>query len=206
VKGKIVSGKTPDSLTCAEPFCTYQSQPLSDFIGYMFKYSNNFAAEMLFKSFSIGRDTLAGTWDGSSCVVAEWWKERIGETTPTVRNGSGMGDVNRISPMQVVDLLKWVYHTKTIYPEFLSSLSTSGIDGTLKSRFLHSPLRGIIRAKTGTLNMYGVSTLAGYVLLPEKTLAFALLFNNAGSNQYRHWIMQKEILEHVVTRIQDTAG
>jgi len=104
---------------------------------------------------------------------------------------------NLISAGQMVELLTYVFKQKTYFPEFIASLPVSGVDGTLSSRFKRSRLKGIVRAKTGTINSLKVSTLAGYVLLDDRMLAFAVFCKNAGPNQYDNWIMQEQILETV---------
>jgi D-alanyl-D-alanine carboxypeptidase/D-alanyl-D-alanine-endopeptidase (penicillin-binding protein 4) len=61
---------------------------------------------------------------------------------------------------------------------FIDSLSVAGADGTLKTRFANSTLRGRVFAKTGTVD--GVSTLTGYVNARDgNTYAFSILINNS---------------------------
>jgi D-alanyl-D-alanine carboxypeptidase/D-alanyl-D-alanine-endopeptidase (penicillin-binding protein 4) len=116
-----------------------------------------------------------------------------------------MGNQNRVSPRQVVSLLRHVWANRKDYaPDYVASLSTAGADGTLKSRFKYSPLKHVVRAKTGTLNSYGVSTLAGYVFLPQQTYVFAILINDPGTSQYSHWTAQEKILEAVIPHENQT--
>jgi D-alanyl-D-alanine carboxypeptidase/D-alanyl-D-alanine-endopeptidase (penicillin-binding protein 4) len=200
-KGKIAHDKVPQSLV-NEPFYIFESEPLSHFINAMFKYSSNFAAEMLFKSISASLDSVPGSWAVSSEHVLSWWKQNDLPGTPVVKNGSGMGNTNRISPIQLTALLSHVAAHKEYFPEYLSALSISGADGTLKSRFQKSPLKGIVRGKTGTLNDLGVSTLAGYLLLPKHTYSFAIIFNRVGKGQYDNWMMQENVLEKFFSVIE----
>jgi D-alanyl-D-alanine carboxypeptidase len=153
---------------------------------------------MLFKTLSARRDTVQGSWDRSISFVNSWWKERGLPGAPVIKNGSGMGNTNRVSPAQIVALLSYVWKQKSFLPDYLAALSTAGIDGTLKSRFVKSKLKGMVRAKTGTLNVYGVNTLAGYLLLPSSTTyAFAIFCNKTGHTQYEDWMIQEQILEKV---------
>ena len=46
-------------------------------------------------------------------------------------------------------------------PEYLSSLSLSGLDGTLSRRFRDESLQGVAHMKTGSLDH--VSSIAGYL-------------------------------------------
>jgi D-alanyl-D-alanine carboxypeptidase/D-alanyl-D-alanine-endopeptidase (penicillin-binding protein 4) len=165
----------------------------------MMKVSNNYMAEMIFKTLSAQADSTPGSWEKASALALSWWKEKKLPAVPKIKNGSGMGDSNRMSARQIVDLLRYVWGQKSYLPEYLYSLSSAGVDGTLKSRFKDSRLKGIVRAKTGTLNDYGVSTIAGYALCQNRNLAFTVMFNNCTNRkQMGHWEMQEKILEMVL--------
>lgn len=201
--GKARHAKVPNSVVSRKPFYTFDSQSLSVFVFNMFKYSSNFAAEMVFKTVASEFDSLPGSWESGSRLVSHWWQtkkllRRATTSSPVVKNGSGMGGENRLSPRHIVNLLEYVWHKKKYAPEFIYALSVSGVDGTLKERFHPSPLTGIIRAKTGTLNNRGVSNLAGYVLLPHTTYVFAILVTNKNHSQFTHWTLQQKILETVI--------
>jgi serine-type D-Ala-D-Ala carboxypeptidase/endopeptidase (penicillin-binding protein 4) len=198
LQGKIVHGRVPYRIASRLPFYEFLSEPLSEAVKRMFKYSSNFTAEMLFKTLSARRDTVQGSWERSIALVNSWWKERALPGVPAVKNGSGMGNTNRMSPAQTVALLSYVWKQKTWFPDFCAALSTAGIDGTLKSRFVKSKLKGMVRAKTGTLNACGVNTLAGYLLLPASPpYAFAIFCSKTGHTQFEDWMMQEQILERV---------
>ncbi len=201
VQGTTMHGRVPKELL-GKPFYEFESQPLNEFINHMFKYSSNFASEMIFKTLS-SQDSQPGSWERSSEMVKDWWKKNNLPGEPIIRNGSGMGNTNRISAGQIVGVLDHVWSQKTYLPEYLAALSVSGIDGTLKSRFKNSPLRGLIRGKTGTLNSYSVSTLAGYMLLPHSTWAFAILCNKAGNGQYDNWVTQEAIAEKFYEMVKE---
>lgn len=193
IDGTTVHGRVPSQLL-TKPFFEFESQPMSEFVGHMFKYSSNFASEMIFKTISAS-ESQQGSWVKSTEIINDWWKRRNLPGKPVILNGSGMGNTNRLSASQIVELLNHVWSQKQYLPEYLSALSVSGIDGTLKNRFRKSPLKGLVRGKTGTLNSYGVSTLAGYILLPKTTWAFAILCNNVGNGQFDNWVMQEAVAE-----------
>jgi serine-type D-Ala-D-Ala carboxypeptidase/endopeptidase (penicillin-binding protein 4) len=195
VKGRIRHGLVPAAIM-RDTFYVFPSIPLYDVVNHMLKISNNFMAEMVFKTLSAESDSTPGSWEKSSALALEWWKQKALPSVPRIKNGSGMGDSNRFSARQIVELLRYVWSQKSFLPEYLYSLPAAGIDGTLKSRFKDSRFKGIIRAKTGTLNDYGVSSIAGYVLMPKKTYAFAIFFHNCTNRkQTGHWEMQEKILE-----------
>ncbi len=201
VKGAIRNATVPDSLRKKQPFYVFPSMPLSDIITDMMKYSSNFTAEMIFKSLSAQRDSGNGSWSASAQMALEWWKSQGLVGSPRILNGSGMGNSNRYSCRQIADLLSYVYTRKSFYPEFLYALPNAGVDGTLKSRFKHSRFRGILRGKTGTLNDFGVSAIAGYILQGKKTYAFAVIINNCQNKKpFQHWELQERILDLIVPK------
>lgn len=204
--GRIVHARVPMPLASEPPFYDFSSEPLSMTITRMFKYSSNFTAEMLFKTLSARRradDSDQGSWEKSAKIVASWWRERGLPGAPVIRNGSGMGNVNKSSPSQITRLLCYVWKQKTYLPDYLAALPSAGFDGTLKSRFVKSRLRGIVRAKTGTLNSGGISTLAGYLTPSDGgTYAFAIFYHGSGHGQWEDWMIQEEILEKVAERVE----
>jgi D-alanyl-D-alanine carboxypeptidase/D-alanyl-D-alanine-endopeptidase (penicillin-binding protein 4) len=197
--GRVRRGPVPESVQSGKPLYVWESPPLWQVINDMMKYSTNFYAEMLFKLFSATRDSGTGSWEKSASLSQAWWKEKGLPGNPIIKNGSGMGNCNRYSANQLCALLSYMWRQKQSLPEWLSSFPTGGVDGTLRSRFKDSRLRGLIRGKTGTLNDFGVYTIAGYVLMPRATYSFAILFNNTASKYpYQHWAMQQKIMELIV--------
>jgi D-alanyl-D-alanine carboxypeptidase/D-alanyl-D-alanine-endopeptidase (penicillin-binding protein 4) len=215
-QGLIINGRTerrrvPDTLVARGAFYTYGGEPLTEFIKHKFKWSSNFVSEMLFKTMGALRKGQPGTWPKGTEVVSEWWTSRGLSGTPQIINGSGMGSArparggdsaaapteNLLSPGQTVELLTYVSKQRSYFPDFLAALPSAGVDGTLRNRFRRSRLQGLVRGKTGTLNSVRVSSLAGYMLLEDKTYAFAIFCQNVGPNQFDNWIMQEQILELV---------
>ena len=194
IEGKTIRAKVPDYLIAKGAFYTFESEPMPVFINHMLKWSSNFASEMLFKTMGARQQGVPGTWPKGVSVVSNWWEKSGLPGKPEIGNGSGMGDVNRISAAQVTELLSHVSKQKTYYHDFVSALPSAGVDGTLKTRFHRSKLRGVVRAKTGTLNSLRVTTLAGYMFLDDTTYAFAIILNSAGAGQFDNWVIQEEIL------------
>ncbi len=198
-KGKVKRGTVPDSVKARGPFYVFPSVPLYQAVNSMNKVSNNYMAEMLFKTLSAEADSAAGSWEKSAALALAWWKEKKLPGIPEIKNGSGMGNSNRMSARQITELLRYVWTRKSFFPEYVYSLPSAGIDGTLKSRFKDSRLKGLVRGKTGTLNEYGVSTIAGYAFVRNKTYAFSIMFRNCNSHvQQNNWEMQEKILELVI--------
>jgi serine-type D-Ala-D-Ala carboxypeptidase/endopeptidase (penicillin-binding protein 4) len=199
LRGRVRRGVAPDSVRLGKPLYVWESPPLWQIVNDMMKYSTNFYAEMVFKALSAIRDSGGGSWDKSAALAQAWWKEKALPGNPLIKNGSGMGDCNRYSANQLCALLSYMWNRKACLPEWLAAFPIANTDGTLRSRFKDSRLKGILRGKTGTLNDYGVYTMAGYVLMPQTTYSFVILFNNTASRYpYQHWEMQQKIMELIV--------
>ena len=157
----------------AKPLLTLTSPPLSALIKTINQNSDNLYAEALFNQLLISTTPQS---------ASTFWKSRLEilgmpETPIRVKDGSGLSRQNLISPQTLVQLLTALNqspHRST----YLDSLPLAGESGTLKKRFLDSPLAGKVRAKTGTLT--GVVTLAGFESeTPLGTLVFSLMVNNS---------------------------
>lgn len=195
----VVQAKVPVGLKL---FYSFESEPLVKHVNGMFKYSNNFIAEMIFKSLDAEVNGRAGSWPGGVETVGEWVKL----VTPDfgklqMVNGSGMSKHNLATPYQLEKTLNYVLSQSSWSSEFMAALPVAGIDGTLKSRFKGSDLNGILRAKTGTLNSYGVSNLAGYLVTPQGNYPFVFLVNDRSKDLSRHWKLQEMVMSRLFTEL-----
>jgi D-alanyl-D-alanine carboxypeptidase/D-alanyl-D-alanine-endopeptidase (penicillin-binding protein 4) len=160
------------------------SEPLSTLLYSLGKQSDNFYAEMVFKSLAgEAKGRPARSADSGSLVTA--WLDRIGagDTGIVIKNGSGLFDANRVTASSTVSLLKWAWRDPEVQPEYLAQLSVGGVDGTLRKRFRTEHTRRRVRAKTGTLD--DVIALSGYVLREKggAPVAFSILFNHVAGKQ-----------------------
>jgi D-alanyl-D-alanine carboxypeptidase/D-alanyl-D-alanine-endopeptidase (penicillin-binding protein 4) len=91
---------------------------------------------------------------------------------PKVVDGSGLSRKDRASPLEVVTLLRTVWHT-TPGEMLWDSLPTVGVNGTVATIATGTPAQGNCIAKTGTLD--NVTNLAGYChTAGHQLVAFAL--------------------------------
>lgn len=92
-----------------------------------------------------------------------------------LRDGSGLSRNNLATPRTLVSTLRAMYHGRG-NEVFLASLPVAGISGTLKNRLHETAVRGMVRAKTGSLK--GVKALSGYLDHPQHgTLVFSIIAN-----------------------------
>jgi len=132
----------------------------------MLKFSNNYYAEMLFKTISAilipaearGKNLHASLWPGGR-------KRAAG--TPVIKNGSGM--VLQSHKRVAVGWAPAIRWTRKFFTGYLNSFPARALTGHW-FQDLKNKLKGI--RGTGTLNDFGVSTLSGYVLLPKGTMPF----------------------------------
>jgi D-alanyl-D-alanine carboxypeptidase/D-alanyl-D-alanine-endopeptidase (penicillin-binding protein 4) len=160
------------------------SEPLSSLLYSLGKQSDNFYAEMIFRSLA-GEGKARPARTGDSTELVGQWLDRIGASDPGVvlKNGSGLFDADRVSASSTVRLLRWAWRTPEVQPEYVAQLSVGGVDGTLRKRFRGELTRRRVRAKTGTLD--DVIALSGYVLREggRAPIAFSIFFNHVGGKQ-----------------------
>lgn len=144
-----------------EPFLTFSSLPLADLITMVNKHSNNVMARQLLLTLAAEKYGPPGVVANGRKVVREWLEER--ELTfdgLTLDNGAGLSRDARITARGVGMLLRYAFESPFM-PEYMSSLSLSGMDGTLSRRLDRAGLTGMAHLKTGSLD--DVTAIAGYL-------------------------------------------
>ncbi|MCQ6274954.1 D-alanyl-D-alanine carboxypeptidase/D-alanyl-D-alanine-endopeptidase [Bacillus sp. V3B] len=177
-KTELKIGITPKNATL---LTDKKSMPLKDLIIPFMKLSNNGHGEILTKE--IGKVMYGeGSWDKGLQVIEETVTSfGIDPRTFLLRDGSGMSHKNMIPANELSQFL-YAIQKKSWFHEFEHSLPVAGIPdrlvgGTLRSRLTEKPVKGNVKAKTGTIA--GVSTLSGYVTTTsgEKWI-FSIMINN----------------------------
>ncbi len=175
VAGDVRLGAEPVKASLA----MHRSRPLSALLYELGKQSNNFYAEMVFKTLGAERRGRPGRAANASDVLARFLNE-VGafEEGTIFKNGSGLFDADRVSAGATVRLLRAAYRDPTIGPEFVAQLAVGGVDGTLHGRFVSEKEHRSVRAKTGTLE--SIAALSGYVMGPagKSPVAFSMLVND----------------------------
>ncbi len=157
---------------------THVSPPLRDYLAVVNKESNNFFAELLFRT--LGRvATGTGSPAAGSRAVARNLVALGVDTTGVVQlDGSGLSSANRVRASTLVNVLTRLASTD-LWPEFWQTLPEAGNRREL-SRMYMTPAAGNLRAKTGTIE--GVSALSGVVRSRDgERLAFSILVNGTPS-------------------------
>lgn len=162
---------TTDSLAfrgarcCGAPLAEYLGRPLPDLIFPILNTSQNLFAEAVLKILGRERGT-AGSWSAGLDVERHFLVDSVGldSTGFTLDDGSGLSAGNLVAPAAFVQLLRYMAAHPRAGP-FLAALPRSGAPGSLRTRFLLTPLEGRVVAKTGSINR--VNTLSGYIEHPD---------------------------------------
>jgi D-alanyl-D-alanine carboxypeptidase/D-alanyl-D-alanine-endopeptidase (penicillin-binding protein 4) len=183
-EGVKVSGEVKLGTSRGHTLAKHLSEPLSSLLYALGKQSDNFYAEMVFKTLGgEGKARPARSADAAEVVTHFLEKAGAMDTGVVIKNGSGLFDANRVTAYGTVELLRWAWRDPAVQPEYLAQLSVGGVDGTLHKRFRQELTRRRVRAKTGTLD--DVIALSGYLLRDggKGPLAFSVFFNHVGGKQ-----------------------
>lgn len=191
VSGEVKAGLTPPTaLTLAQS----KSRPISELVGGMMKFSNNYIAEILTKNLAVEITGGVGTMDKGIEVLRAYLKE-CGIVDAEIYNPSGLSRQNSFRPSDLLKVLQRVQSNFRVYPEFLASLPVAGVDGTLKRRLGDEKLNGQVRAKTGHLS--GIAGLGGFVSGSKgRIYTFVFLYNGGADTAFKSQdLFDKIVLE-----------
>ena len=148
------------------------SAPLKEILGGFLDSSDNLTGEMLARELAAKAGKPASTPNGVAEIKAEL--EHLGLPTAGLLmvDGSGLARQNRATCNLLLATIDLSRQPK--FAAVANGLSVAGVDGTLATRLTSTPLKGKLKAKTGSLT--GVSGLAGFVDV-NRPLRFALLLN-----------------------------
>lgn len=98
----------------------------------------------------------------------------VSTTGLVVKDASGLSKENRVTALQMAQLLK-VIHDNPLFTPLIKGLPVSGISGTLETRFIKTAPNaiGLVRAKTGTLN--GTANMAGFFESGDREFIFVII-------------------------------
>lgn len=155
---------------------SYYSPYLFEIVKVINKGSQNFFAEQLLKTIGLEKKGF-GSVENGIIACKEWFTE-IGLNSEhiLIADGSGLSHLNRVTPKQIVLLLRYMYGTKN-FGVFFNSLPIAGVDGTLSRRMKNTRAENSVRAKTGFIAF--ARNLSGYAFTVDgEPIAFTLLVNN----------------------------
>ena len=171
IRGHAPAARAPTT----QPLARAMPAPLGEDLTLTNKASQNLHAELLLRR--IGRIMGSGSIaDGQAQVAAMLTRAGVERWRYDFADGSGMSSYNRVSPRGVARFLRWT-QAQPWGAAWRQTLPVAGVDGTLRGRFVGTPLAGKVSAKTGTLN--AASGLAGFMTAASgRTLTFASYAND----------------------------
>jgi D-alanyl-D-alanine carboxypeptidase/D-alanyl-D-alanine-endopeptidase (penicillin-binding protein 4) len=113
--------------------------------------------------YTLGAETngAPGTEDGGRAAISSWLeKNGLASTEISLANGAGLSRETRTTAADMARMLRFAWR-QPYMPEYLSSMSLSGLDGTLRHRFTKGELVGKAHMKTGSMDH--VAAIAGYL-------------------------------------------
>lgn len=151
----------------ATELVSLSSEPLTEVLRDMLKWSTNLTAEMVGLSASIARGGQPSTLADSAAQMSAWAAETFGTTGSLLVDHSGLGVDNRMTARDLTLALVEVRRSGVLRP-LLKHIAMRDSNGRVVS---NSQIK--VDAKTGTL--FFVSALAGFMTARDGTeLAFAI--------------------------------
>ena len=146
------------------------STPILSLLTLTNSESHNFTAESLFKNAS-------NTWNENNYIQLKRWLEKKGlpVTNAYFEDASGLSRKNKITTKLVVLFLDKMRYFND-FKAYQSTLSITGVRGTLAKRFVNSELSGKFFGKTGTLS--NVFALSGFLYKNDKPIIISIIQNS----------------------------
>ena len=159
------------------PLAEVRSRPLRDWVFPILNTSQNWFAEMALKQ--LGRQFgAAGSWEEGLAVERRFLIDsvKVDSTEFLLRDGSGLSSADLVTPLAFTRVLRFI-RAHPRYATFAAGLPRSGRTGSLRRRFIGTPLEGRVGAKDGSIG--GVNTLSGYVEPAQgRVLTFSVQANH----------------------------
>ena len=146
------------------------STPILSLLTLTNSESHNFTAESLFKNAS-------NTWKDNNYIKLKRWLENKGlpASNAYFADASGLSRKNKITTKLVVLFLDKMRYFND-FKAYQSTLSITGVRGTLAKRFVNSELSGKFFGKTGTLS--NVFALSGFLYKNDKPIIISIIQNS----------------------------
>lgn len=186
-------GTTPNNSV----LLSQSSITLRELIQPINKQSDNFLAEVLFKTIGAEKSKIQGNAFYSTQAILDFIEDNgIYSTGTTLVDGSGISRFDQITPGAVVGLLEVMYFDILNFDDFYNSLSIAGVDGTLRHRMIGSLAENNFRGKTGSLN--GVTSLSGYLKTKNnEDIILSIIFEYQSGGSDFHKSIEDDIVKLV---------
>jgi D-alanyl-D-alanine carboxypeptidase/D-alanyl-D-alanine-endopeptidase (penicillin-binding protein 4) len=163
------------------------------------KYSNNVMTRHLELTLGAHLYGPPATLDKGRRAIYEVLRQQGVDTTGLIiDNSAGLSRNTRISVRQMSQVLAAAWRSNFM-PEFVSSLSLAGFDGTTRNRFQSARTRGRMHLKTGRLD--NVAGITGYVTAESGVrYLVAVLINGPDVQRGQGEDLQEVLLDWVLAQ------
>lgn len=182
----------------AETLYTIESPRLSERLRAMMQHSDNVMAEAIGREVAIKRGKGSDAQAATEAVLEVLNELGIDTSTTKLGDTCGLSINNRIPAEVLAEIMDTAAQTQTLRP-LLDVLPVAGGSGTLASRFIGAPGRGVVRAKTGTLT--GTSALTGVVTGQSgHVYSFGMISNDTDV------LGQRQALDRIASALSEDAA
>ena len=170
VAGRPRTGASPVG---AVEIASVESAPLAQVVTTINTFSSSIGAQMLLHHIGLERSGVGSNDAGVAALVGHLRDAGLPMAGVTIVDGTGISDRNRLTCGLVMALLQRAGPDSVL----AGSLAVSGTRGTVGQRFPNSELRGLVRAKSGTL--HNSRALAGFARswVDGRQTPFVLILN-----------------------------
>jgi len=156
------------------------SAPIADVVGTMLTQSDNLAAELLTKELGSRFGGAGTTTAGIGVIRSVLDQLHMPTAGVAMADGSGLDRSDRATCQVLLTAVE-----RDGARSAMDHLPVAGVSGTLFHRYVGTPLKGRLWAKTGTLN--GAAAFTGWIATAQSLqLAFSFLVNGVGSEAEGH--------------------
>jgi D-alanyl-D-alanine carboxypeptidase/D-alanyl-D-alanine-endopeptidase (penicillin-binding protein 4) len=133
----------------------HKSPKLLNILQSLMERSDNMFAEGVLRAIAKGKSRN----EAIKAELSLWTGRNLNTEYITIKDGSGLARVNRVSAHFMGDMLAWMARSN-MSKDYVSLFPVAGKTGTVKSFMLNTRLSGKLVLKTGSMN--GVQCYAGY--------------------------------------------
>lgn len=174
--------RLPESAPDArEELASVASATIAEQVAYMLQNSDNFLAEVLARIAATAQQRAGSSTEAITLTTETVKSLGIDTAGFKMADSSGLATGNQTSAAQFAQLVRIIVNGQDRgIRRAIDGFPIAGLSGTLESRYGTADTSagsGLVRAKTGTLNV--VKTLSGYVLDADgRLLVFSFMGNN----------------------------
>ena len=178
-----------------------RSAPLGQQLEYAMKESNNMLFEMFGREAALAAESSPDFTGATQATMATLAEHDVNTDQLHFVDNSGLSPRSRATLHTTVDVFELMV-TDDQYRPLLNTLTVAGYDGTMRNRLTEAPYAGLVRTKTGTLDV--ASSNAGLTVTTQGRALWFAVNTTGGDGDYEQTRAEQDHLIEVVTACQCT--